>query len=518
MNKSILMKKLLDMGGIKEIEDSFIEVPGYLTGFNGFDFYSSTLKTGIQGFPVINGGYFPRLTNIVGESGSGKTTFAVQTIASTVDRLQRKFGSGFSEFFFYDPEQNTSSTRITKLTGWNNQELVGKCIFNQKNVSLLELANFIIKLADTKKRYKKELMIPTGIKDILGNEVIVLAPTFILIDSVAAVNPSGIESLVAYDKSGDVKEVSRLATNMDGATDAKAWTIFIRKMKPFLDEANINLTLINHKTMGIQTDMFKMPTRVLPFLKPGERLKGGNEIIYQSYMIIDLASKEKYDQVKNPIYGPYVDGFGVQTTFVKNKNNVEGVSFPMVFDKSSGFLPELGDFESLFQDKWGFSGSPMSMSLDILPEIKFTRKTLYSKCQEYPLLSRALSFTTKINMGYKTLFNSTPPDLSNIGESRSLEDRVALVTSFTDTYPGYIDRGIDIPEELRKISIENRRYFMSNVDFDLTDSIPTYDDIDLMSPDEEMEDTYASFTDQTYDPYSETEELDGVKYTSFIDS
>ena len=501
MFQSILMSKMNELSGVKTDED-YLKLPGFFTGYNGLDFYSSCLELGMNGYPIINGGVFPRLTNVIGGSAVGKTSLQVQCLGAAVDRLHRIYGPGYSELFFDDSENNSSPKRIMDLTGWTDAEFLSKCTFSQKQKSLLDYANKIMTIVDLKRKYRKDFLLPSGIKDVDGREVMFLAPTFFLVDSLPSINPNGIEQLISHDKAGDYKELERLGTNMDGATDAKAWTVFIRKIKPFLDEGNINFTVINHKVPGIQTDMYSMPEKVLPFLKPGEKPKGGSELIYQSYMILDLQSKEKYNEF-NPVYGSDVDGFAVKATYVKNKNNVEGVGFQMVFDKAKGYLPEMGDFEYLFDKKYGFSGSPASMYLDILPEVHFTRKNLYNTCHEHPILARALSFTTKIRMGSEMLFKSPAPNLANIAECRNINERAGLICAFTESYPRYTDLGIDLSDDLKRLELDNRKYFLVDFDHNFNNSIPTSADMELSMRDEDTGVTYAGFTGNGLTPYDD---------------
>ena len=80
----------------------------------------------------------------------------------------------------------------------------------------------------------------------------------------------------------------------------------------------------------------------------------------------------------------------------------------------------------------------MSMYLDILPEIKFTRKTLVSKCEELPLLSRAISFLAKYKMGNDLIIMNKFGEL-NLNEFAELPlyKRVSIILSTTIPYPIY---------------------------------------------------------------------------------
>lgn len=429
---SKLMATLNSMGDPRDLDNRFIQFPAIPTKYTIYNIYSGSLVPGVNGLPLLNGGLFPRLCNIIGESGCGKTSFAIGSIASAVDYVWNRFGAGYSECLYFDPENNTPPQRFMNLANWAPADFLNKCNYSNEDLTLVDLANTIIKIYNIKTKCRKDYLLPSGIKDVDGREVMFLAPTFICVDSVAAVNPNGVEDLLQVDKAGEMKDIEKLGNNMEAAIDAKAWTIFVRKIKPYLDGANIGLYCINHKTKEMKVGMFDKETRYLPFLGMGEKIKGGKEFIYQSFNIVDFNSGEKYND-RNPVYGPNVNGFMSYASFVKNKYNIEGVRFPMVFDMNRGYVPELSDMEYLYQKKFGISGA-VKLSLDILPEVQFTRKTLVDTIEEFPQLARALAFTAKYHACQEMLYRNAPASLVDMGQNISLERRLALIYSFSESY------------------------------------------------------------------------------------
>ena len=246
-------------GGSKD--DLYDIVPAIPTKYTIYNVYSGQMEMGIHGYPVLNGGLYPRIGNIIGESATGKTTLLVGLCTSAVDWIRNRFGNGYSELFYFDVEKNLNKNRFCDVSGWTLADYQTKCNYSSDDISLLDLANFIMKIVDIKTKYKNDYLLPSGLRDIDGREVKFLAPTYICVDSVAAVNPNGVEDLLAHDKSGEAKEIEKLASNTDGMTDAKAWTVFVRKIKPYLDKANIGLYCINHKTKETKMDMFQKEKR-----------------------------------------------------------------------------------------------------------------------------------------------------------------------------------------------------------------------------------------------------------------
>ena len=469
---SMLLNKML--GGTPQ-EDAYNIYPAIPTKFTVYNCYSGQLEMGIHGYPVLNGGLFPRLCNIIGESATGKTTVMVGLATSAVDYIRNRFGDGYSELFYLDVEKNLNKNRFCDISHWSPADYQTRCSYNGSDLSLVELANMIMKIADIKLKYKKDFMLPSGLMDLDGREVMFIAPTFICLDSVAAVNPNGVEVLLEHDKAGEMKEIDKLGNNMEGAQDAKAWTIFVRKIKPWLDRANIGLYCINHKTKEIKADMYSKGTRYLPFLGMDEKIKGGREFIYQSFNLFDLQSGEKFDD-KNPVYGNNIRGFSTRASFIKSKTNEEGSKFPMVFDVNRGYIPELSDFEYLYQKKFGIDGT-VKMSLDVLPEVTFTRRTLLDAIEEYPQLARAIQFTAKFLASNEMIYHTTPIGLKDMGTNVPLEQRLSILYNFTNQYEKQI---MDDPyKNFASLAHANRHYFTFGNNFvDHTNDIVKNSNID----------------------------------------
>lgn len=462
LNAPVMSKliSLMGMGGgagSSRLDDNLFKIfPAIPTKFTAYNVYSGNLVKSIHGYPILNGGIFPRLCNVIGQSATGKTAVAIGLLTSAVDYIWNRYGPGYANLDFFDVEDHTDENRFCNVAGWTRYDWSMKCRHFRGDLSLIDLFNHILKIVDTKTKYKKDFMIPSGIMDVDGSEVQFMAPTYILVDSVAQVNVNGVEEILQHDKSGEVKNVQQLASNMGGAQDAKAWTIFVKMVKPWLDKGNIGLYFINHKGKDIQANMFDVPVRRLPFLLPGEKLKGGEEFIFQSYQIFDLKSGEKFN-AKNPVYGPMVDGFAARCSFVKNKNNVEGAQFPMVFDQFKGYLPEISDFEYLYQNKYGFEGA-VKMKLEVLPELEFSRRQLYEMVQEYPQLGRAIQFTTRFHASSKMLNNiPMPTSLKSFGENLPLEQRLSIIYGFTN--PQHKEEESDAFVKFTEIAHANRHYW-----------------------------------------------------------
>jgi hypothetical protein len=489
-----------------DMENNITIIPATPTGFNVFDMYSGNMVQSMTEYNVLNGGIFPRLCNIIGASATGKSSKAIKDVSGAIDRIWKKYGSGYSEMYCLDPEGHTSVQRILSLSGWSPAEFTNKCNFSQNALSLVDLANLILKIYDTKTKYKNDFLLPSGLKNLYGKEMCFLAPTFIIVDSVAAVNPNGLDNFIEHDKMGDIKEITSLGSNMEGAQDARAWTVFVRKMKQFLDGGNINLTCINHKFKDLVIDPYAKKERYLPYLDMGEKLKGGKELIFQSYQIFYILGGKIIDE-KDPIYGPSIEGLVVNTYFPKNKANIEGPRFPMVFDKASGYHPELSDFEYLFQTRYGLRGTS-KFCFDVLPEISFARKNLLEVLDEYPATARALAFTARIAASYAMQYYRQPPPLADFANI-PLEQRLSILYAYTESYGKHQDYSEEVHyDQCEKIAIENRHYVFLNHGKGMNNVLINSRDLNL------VEKGYTIPTGYTVNPYNMDEYTNG--FLSYI--
>jgi hypothetical protein len=430
---------------------SFDSDIGTFSGFTPIDILSANIEHANDlDIDFLNGGMFDMPYTEIGLSASGKTTLWIQVIGGCIDNWRKWYGP-VSDFLFYNVEMHTTPDRIKKLTGWDDQTLAETVHMVTKPWSIIEIYNDIAKYAKQKLEHRKELEVDTGIRNILGSTIKCLPTTYVLIDSIAAVRS---KTELEYDKDGNVKSTDSLAgtSNMDAMQIAKDNTLFINEVKKLCADAKICIVMINHLVEIPVLDRYNPPKPQLPGMKFNQKVKGGTELLYQSYCVGQLSIRERMFDEKKQVYGPSVHGIVALMDWLKNKNGPEGVRYPMVFDGDTGYKPELTDFEILYSEGcYGIKGSPLNYHLSILPEISFTRKTLLEKCHENPLLARALSFTTRLYLISKVINRETPPDISDI-ETADFDARVKLILTHSCDYPGYVNHGWVVPEEYQIIA------------------------------------------------------------------
>ena len=435
---------------------SFDSDIGMFSGFTPIDILSTNVEYAQDlDVELLNGGMFSNPYTEIGLSAVGKTSLWIQVLGGCVDNWYRYYGP-VSELLFYNAEMHTSAARVKDLTGWDDEQMQEKLHMVSAPWSIIEIYNEIAKFARTKLEHKKELEVDTGIRNIIGQTIKCLPTTYVLIDSIAAIRK---KTELEFDKNGEVKSTDSVAgsNNMDAMSIANDNTKFINEVKKLCADAKICVVMINHLVEVPVLDRYNPPKPQLPGMKFNQKVKGGNELLYQSYCVGQLSIRERMFQEKQQVYGPNVHGIVALMDWLKNKNGPEGVRYPMVFDSATGYKPELTDFELLYSEGgYGIEGNPMNYHLAILPEISFTKKTLLDKCHENPILARALSFTARLYLVSKIVNRETPPDLTGIGEV-PFEYRIDMILQHSIDYPGYINHGWIVPDEYFDMSDEVSR-------------------------------------------------------------
>lgn len=434
------------------------------TGFTIIDILNGEIDYSYNGYSIVNGGFTNKFYTSTGESSSGKTTLAIQMMAGSTEWWNKKYPKNDgSDFIMIDAEDNIELSRVMELTNWD-VKYMQKHFRLIKEVSIIKIFNIIRAIADEKEKNKEKYMVNSDILDINGNPLKTWITTYILIDSVASLKSNTELEDFERDKEGYLKSQDMISGNIEAMRESKNNTDFIMKIKPILNKYGIMLLSVNHLVQENQMSMFDVLKKYLPTLKPGQRTKGGKELIYASYCISMLEPKEKLNE-KNPIYGDDVYGSISNFTYIKSKTSEEGIPYRLIFDAHTGYRPELSDFEYLYQKQYGFDGS-VKFNLNILPEVSFTRKTLYNLCKENQIFRRALKFTAKIGLIYNIILKQNAPKLDKI-KDLSYEKRVFLILKYTDDYPGY---NCNLTDDEIKLLITGNNTFNNHNNKDLTQS------------------------------------------------
>ncbi len=456
------------------------------TGFTIIDtLYGSVESSVDDSIPVFSGGLYTRFGMSAGESSTGKSTLTIQMACASADwwneHYKSKNGEELSDVVLFDCENNTELSRVMSITGWTSEKIQKHFILSNMT-DIIEINKFLVSLADIKKKSKDKYYVKTDLKDFKGDPLWTWINTYVIIDSVAALK--GKTDLDDYerDREGNIKFGDQIGGNMDAMRSAKTMQDFIVKIKPILDEVGISLIMINHIIKEVSINPYESPKKVLPFLRAGEKLKGGAFLVYQAFSISNLIAKEKLD-AKNPVYGDDIYGIISNFGLVKSKSSADGVYYRMVFNTSTGYSALLSDFDFLYENSYGIEGTS-KIVLTILPEIVFTRKTLYDTCKKHPILARAIKFTAKTKMIHDIKMREKAPTLTHLKDV-DLSARIAMILSFTEPYPG-MEKMMSVVTDDETLNLMARGLpKIDNTDIDRSNAVPTSDYINGFAPNED---------------------------------
>lgn len=329
MGKNILLEALRSntkTGHLFQSNGTFIT---YKTGFPALDYgmgsvinvFDNTGKLSST-YPAI-GITTGSIVTVVGKTHVGKTSIVVQIAANIV----RPFANG--TVIHLDLEGGSNMTRISALSKFSPLEIKddGKYIFRQQGCSIEEIKMTISQVYKEKTSKPDIYQYDSGKVDEFGDPIIVYEPTCIIVDSV----PSLTTYINEGTKEGQVKldEISSQTEKMRMTAEIGR---FLTESMQMLKSANIILFLINHIKDKPMTGFNRQPE--LRYLKQDETLPAGKALQYYTNTLIRVTSigSEKYN-----VNDDGFEGFGVQAQFCKNRNNVDGLIVPLVFDKLHGY-------------------------------------------------------------------------------------------------------------------------------------------------------------------------------------
>ena len=255
---------------------------------------------------------------VISDSGVGKTTLVTQMACNII----KNFENGI--IFYEQAEVGTNIQRIKNLSGFSDEEFIKRFKIRDAGITIQSLFARVRMIYDLKMANKDKFMYNTGLNDQYGKPLFKFEPTIVIIDSVKMVMSENNFS-------------NEQATNMDGATNAKANSDYYVRMAPMCRMANIIIISINHITTRINTGYGHMKPE-LPYLKEGEHIVGGKSLSYIQNNIFRLDLKTKL----KPEEGFGIMGSVVSIDVVKSRTNKSYKGkCELIFDQDLGYDPDL---------------------------------------------------------------------------------------------------------------------------------------------------------------------------------
>jgi hypothetical protein len=366
----------------KKVDDTVVTEMSYPTGFLPLDYANGVRVTSYdkndrpfakQDLIGIVGGTF---VSTIGISGTGKSALAIEMSLAGV----HKFGdvSGVTHF---DLELATTIQRpmtISKI----KPSLLKDTYKIYRDRGAEDVVDIFKTHCDVKVQNRKLFTYNTGIRDVFGDEIHELYPSFGLIDS------------FAMFKSGEVnldnKGVDGVTNNMQAAQAAKFNKAILSQMLAIGKKANVGIIAVNHINQDVNTGFMPKASQHM-YLNQGETMPGGAATLYLANNIIKLKLLKKYQisgKTDGMDYG--IPGFLVEAKFIKSRTNAANVPVELVFDqRKGGFSKVLTLFHFAVKNEL-LLGSNRAHFLPGLESVKFTKKNFKDVVMQSPEILEAL--------------------------------------------------------------------------------------------------------------------------------
>ena len=207
-----------------------------------------------------------------------------------------------------------------------------------------------------------------------------LAPTFIIIDTVVAFRPADME-----DK--EQEEADMTNTTFGSFSQAKSLNAFFQRLPKYMSGANISVIAVNH-VRPLVSD--RPSPKAELHMRTGDTIPGGHGQTQLADLQITMRSTEKLKEDKAYKMFGHIN----QVTIVKSRNDIAGRMYYLIFNPDIGF----DDFHSslyFLQNEKMLKGSPHGYYLehDGKKSIKFTlgsAKKKYDENEEFHDIFKAV--------------------------------------------------------------------------------------------------------------------------------
>ena len=384
------------------------------TGFHLFDYYfGSVINVHDEIGRIVE--QEPRIGQaagtfnlIIGNSGTGKTTLAVQ-IAGNIIRQYK-----YANVIHYDCENRIDISRcenITRLPAhYFGSESGGaeRYMIKTGAVGLDSIQEMIVKTYVNKMKLKEHLLVPGGIKNEFGKEIMVFQPTVIIIDSITTV----MNETFNPNNAKEASDAEKMRGNTEGARDAKTLKGFFKDIIPLCKEANIIVYGINHISSNMSMNAFVPVAKQQNYLKQDEIIPGGKTMIYYPFNIIKLTARpsDDFTEESDGFAGHMVMVEPIKSSSNQSGNNSKGVAFEMVFSHKQGFDP-LRTIIMYGRDRGLIEGNKNRMKFKGDDSFTFNFKDIYKEKNDKPIwesinkfivptLKEHLSFVEPVESGF----------------------------------------------------------------------------------------------------------------------
>lgn len=258
---------------------------------------------------------------LVGRPGTAKTAFAIGVAGNIIAPFKN------SLCIHLDIEGAANYSRVQSLTKLPMDFLNSHYIIRQERLTLDDIKAMFIRIYKQKMQNKAKLSYDTGIKNEFGEPIIMLEPTVVIIDSIAAIT-AGLEADGSIKTLEKLEEVSSQTDRMRLTGDISR---FFNEILPICKEGNIIVLAVNQLKNRSNIGPFSDAAMVLGF-RQDEAPSAGWGPIFNAQILLKFIASGNYTKEDDGF-----SGFDVRIKIIKSRVSAGNREVSSVFDRNTGF-------------------------------------------------------------------------------------------------------------------------------------------------------------------------------------
>jgi len=373
------------------------EDPGFNTD-SILDFMTGTFARGVDGKWYCKGGFGPGVEALLGRSGMYKSTFNA-SLAMRVCSIYQ------TEFIIFDSELTIVKDRDRILSMAGNHAGVlddGNliCLDAKTKYDLESMRQLIEEIGEKKLQMsKKDLYFTTPFLDKDGNQIKMMRPTVIFIDSW-----SDCMSTEVRDKISD-KGLDDAANKTLEMLDANKKSMLCRILNKYAGKYGMEILSTAHYGSKVNMDPYAPNPKLLQYGSTSEKAKrvGSTYEFYSNPQLLINSCTVLQDDGKQCKYrlGESTNAYEINEILVRaqrTKGNTSGTIQPFVISSEVGLVTECTDYSYIRTTGKGYSmtGNNITHQPFLMPKTNLTRNTFRGICQEDPRVTRALQLGAQL--------------------------------------------------------------------------------------------------------------------------
>jgi len=387
----------------RQTEYSFI--PLLPTG-SIMDVVTGCYLPGMDGSHILNGGISPMHSN-QGRPQTYKSTDIVHKFVNAWIRIPG------SDLIIYDSETTLNMNRILLMADFPVPQNNLFELHSKATMSPDDFLDRLVIMGEHKRKHKKDYLVETPFIDPkTGKNILMLLPTFVLIDSFSNMQFSQMTDMLVPD----AKLVDGEVDSKESISDSKKNTVYMKdglSKKKFLNvtsdlavTSGMYFGMVAHIGNKINMENQHGPTpKIMQHMKQVDSPKGvTNDFLFLNQNLFNCNPAEAlYDANKESQYPSARNMTGsidynlIKQTVVKCKNNASGGSIAQVASQTFGVDNGLTYYHYLKTAKrGGLKGNDQNHAISLVPDKNLRRTTVNDILNLEPKMYRAIEIVGQL--------------------------------------------------------------------------------------------------------------------------